>query len=92
MKRTRAVLIWSAVAALAAVPIVAAISSPLLAYRDPVWIAAGFAGVLALVLMLFQPLLAAGYLPGFPARRGRRIHRWIGAVLVLAVAAHVAGL
>ncbi len=45
-----------------------------------------------MTLMLFQPLLAAGYLPGLAASRQRRIHRWVGSALVLAVAIHVAGL
>ena len=47
-----------------AVPVAAAAMSPLLAWRDPVYIAAGFAGVVAMALLLFQPLLAAGQLPG----------------------------
>lgn len=66
--------------------------SPLLAWRDPVYIAAGFAGVLAMAALLVQPLLAAGYLPGLEGARGRRAHRWIGGVLVVAVVAHVVGL
>jgi predicted ferric reductase len=69
-----------------------AATSPLLAYRDPVYIAACFAGVAAMALVLVQPLLAGGYLPGLPARPGRRVHRWVGAGLVIMVAAHVAGL
>ncbi|MEO1138243.1 MAG: ferric reductase-like transmembrane domain-containing protein [Pseudomonadota bacterium] len=66
--------------------------SPLLAWRDPVYIAAGFAGVIAMALMLLQPLLAGGYLPGFPALRGRRVHRWTGGLLVAAVLIHVVAL
>ncbi|MFW8595890.1 ferric reductase-like transmembrane domain-containing protein [Cribrihabitans neustonicus] len=66
--------------------------SPLLAWRQPVYIAAGFAGVIAMALLLVQPLLAGGYLPGLPARRGRRVHRWTGGALIVAIAAHVAGL
>src|SRR5262245_3609431 len=42
--------------------------------------------------MLVQPLLMGSYLPGLPALRGRRAHRWIGGVLVAAVLIHVAGL
>src|SRR3979411_833678 len=42
--------------------------------------------------MLVQPVLAGGYLPGLPAWRGRRAHRWIGGALVVAVLVHVAGL
>ena len=45
-----------------------------------------------MALMLFQPLLAAGYLPGFSAQRGRRVHRWVGMTLVISVVIHVAGL
>ena len=88
----RVTLIWAALAAAVAVPIAAAAASPLLAWRDPLYIAAGFAGVLALALMLVQPLLMSGYLPGLSAHRGRRAHRWIGGVLVAAVVMHVGGL
>ncbi len=86
------IMIWTALAAALAVPAVAAAASPLLAWREPIYIAAGFAGVLALGLMLVQPLLIGGYLPGLPALRGRRVHRWTGGVLVLAVLIHVGGL
>ena len=88
----RATLIWAALAAAVVVPLAAAAASPLLAWRDPLYIAAGFAGVIALALMLVQPLLMGGYLPGLPALRGRRTHRWIGGVLVVAVVIHVGGL
>ena len=66
--------------------------SPLLAWRDPVYIVAGFAGVIAMSVMLFQPMLAAGYLPGLSVLQGRRVHRVLGTLLVLSVAVHVAGL
>lgn len=92
MPRLRAALIWAAVAAAALVPLALAAASPLLAWREPVYIAAGFAGVAALALLLFQPLLARGYLPGLPALRGRALHRWVGAGIVAAVVAHVGGL
>jgi len=85
----RPILIWASLAIMVVVPVVAAGMSPLLAWRDPVYIAAGFAGVAAMVFLLFQPLLAAGYLPGLD---GRRMHRWVGSALVLAVVIHVAGL
>lgn len=85
----RAGLAWVALAAALVVPAVVAATSPLLAWRDPVYIAAGFAGVVALGLLLIQPLLAGGYLP---ARSGRRLHAWVGAGLTAAVVAHVAGL
>jgi predicted ferric reductase len=88
----RVTLIWAALAAAICVPIAAAAASPLLAWRDPVYIAAGFAGIIALGLMLVQPLLIGGYLPRLSAHRGRRAHRWIGGVLVAAVTVHVGGL
>ena len=85
-------LIWAALAAAICVPIAAAAASPLLAWRNAVYILACFAGIIALGLMLVQPLLIAGYLPGLSAYRGRRAHRWIGGVLVAAVVIHVGGL
>src|SRR6195952_3698153 len=92
MRLAKGPLIWAALATAVCVPIAAAVASPLLAWRGPLYILAGFAGILALGLMLVQPLLAGGYLPGLPAYRGRRAHRWIGAALVVAVVVHVAGL
>jgi predicted ferric reductase len=88
----RATLIWAALAVAVCVPIAVAALSPLLAWRDPVYIAAGFAGIVALGLLLVQPVLIGGYLPRLPAHRGRRAHRWIGGVLVVAVVVHVGGL
>ncbi|MCY6382588.1 ferric reductase-like transmembrane domain-containing protein [Hoeflea prorocentri] len=90
--KTRTRLIWLALAAALAVPIALAAASPLLAWRSPVYIAAGFAGVIAMALLLLQPLLAGGYLPGLSAYRGRHIHRWVGIALVSAVVIHVAAL
>ncbi|MCX7323525.1 MAG: ferric reductase-like transmembrane domain-containing protein [Hyphomicrobiales bacterium] len=88
----RAVLVWAGLAVAVAGPIAVAANSPLLQWRGPIYIASGFAGMLALCLVLIQPLLAAGYLPGLPARPGRRMHRWIGVALVIMVMAHVGGL
>jgi predicted ferric reductase len=88
----RAVLIWAGFIAAITVPVAIAMASPLLAYRGPVYIAAGFAGIVALALVLAQPLLAGGYLPGLPARPGRRLHRWVGAALLALIVAHVGGL
>ncbi|MGH6710289.1 MAG: ferric reductase-like transmembrane domain-containing protein [Bradyrhizobium sp.] len=85
-------LIWVAVAAAVCVPIALAAASPLLAWRGPVYILAGFAGIIALGVILFQPLLIGGYLPGLSGRIGRRAHLWIGGTLVMAVVIHVAGL
>ncbi len=85
-------LIWVVLAAAVGVPIAAAAFSPQLAWRDPVYILAGFAGIIALGLVLVQPLLIGGYLPGLSAYRGRRAHHWIGGTLVAAVVLHVGGL
>ena len=88
----RMALIWVALAAVVGVPIAAAALSPLLAWRGPVYMLAGFAGIIALGLVLVQPLLIGGYLPGLSAYRGRRAHRWIGGALAVAVVIHVGGL
>jgi hypothetical protein len=85
-------VIWAALGLAVAVPIAAAATSPLLAWRGPAYIAACFAGIVALGLILVQPLLVGGYLPGLPVPRGRRVHRWVGGGLVAAVVFHVAGL
>jgi predicted ferric reductase len=92
MRLDKGTLIWAALAAAVCVPIAAAAASPLLAWRGPVYILAGFAGIVALGLLLVQPLLIAGYLPGLSAYRGRRAHQWIGGALVVAVMVHVGGL
>jgi hypothetical protein len=92
MRLARVTLIWAALASAICVPIAAAAASPLLAWRGPVYILAGFAGIVALGLVLVQPLLIGGYLPGLSAYRGRRAHHWIGGALALAIAVHVAGL
>jgi hypothetical protein len=81
-----------ALAAAIGVPIAAAAFSPQLEWRDPVYILAGFAGMIALGLVLLQPLLIGGYLPGLSAYRGRRAHQWIGGALAAAVVLHVGGL
>ncbi len=85
-------LIWLALALALGLPVIAAAFSPYLGWRQPVYIIAGFAGIIGLALMLVQPLLVLGALPGLPAMVGRRVHRWIGAGLVLAVVVHVGGL
>ncbi len=93
MKQTaRALLIWAALAAAIAIPLTFAATSPYLAWRDPIYVAAGFAGVVALCLALVQPLLAAGWLPRLGVLRGRRVHRVVGIALVAMVALHVVGL
>lgn len=88
----RATLIWAALAVAVGGPLAAAAASPLLAWRGPIYVVAGFAGIVALGLILVQPLLIGGYLPGLSARRGRRTHRWIGGLLVGTVVIHVGAL
>src|SRR6201998_4484862 len=91
-KSARTILIWAVLAAAVCVPITLAATSELLAWRGPVYILAGFAGIVGLGIMLFQPLLIGGYLPGLSGRIGRRAHLWLGGTLVAAVVIHVAGL
>jgi predicted ferric reductase len=90
--RLKGPLIWAALVAAVCVPMALAATSDLIAYRGRLYILAGFAGMIALGLTLVQPLLIAGYLPGFSAYRGRRAHHWVGGALVVAVVIHVAGL
>ncbi|WP_299353611.1 ferric reductase-like transmembrane domain-containing protein [uncultured Shimia sp.] len=90
--RLRALLIWGVLALALVVPLYAATQSPLLAWRRPIYIAAGFAGIVAMGLLLLQPLLMGGQLPGFRGPQGRRVHRWVGGGLVALVMAHVVGL
>lgn len=88
----RAILIWVALAAAVGAPLGVAATSPLIAWRDPIYIAACLAGVVAMAMLLIQPLLVGGYLPGLRRRAGRRLHAVVGVGLVLAVLGHVVGL
>lgn len=92
MKGTKAGLIWGLLVVAIGVPMAAAAASEQLAWRGPVYIIAGFAGIAALALVLVQPLLIGGYLPGLEAYRGRRAHRLIGGALVAVLLIHVGGL
>lgn len=92
MRLNSALLTWAVLALAILVPLAFAATSEYLAWRSPVYIAAGFAGIVALCLTLVQPLLVRGWLPGLHSLRGRRVHRVVGVVLVGAVIAHVAGL
>jgi len=92
MRGAPTALIWAALIAAIGVPIALAAASPLIAWRDAIYIVAGFAGIFALWLLLVQPLLIGGYLPGLSAYRARRVHHWVGGALVAALVAHVAGL
>lgn len=85
-------LIWLALTVVVVVPIAIAAASPLLEWRQPVYVVAGFAGVLSMAFLLIQPLLVKGYLPGLQGARGKRVHQWVGGGLLVAVLLHVAAL
>lgn len=87
----RTALTWGSLAAAVVIPLIMAAASPLLAWRQPVYIIGGFAGIAALAMLLLQPLLAGRYLPLNP-QQSRRIHRVIGMCLVAAILLHVVGL
>lgn len=85
-------LIWGAVASLLVIPLILAAQSPLLAWRDGIYIAASFAGILAMGLFSVQPLGIAALLPGVSPTRARLMHKGLGALICLAVLVHVGGL
>jgi predicted ferric reductase len=89
---TRAAMIWAGLLAAVGVPLALAAASPLHAWRSAVYVVGGFAGIVALGLLLAQPLLIGGYLPGLAGPRARRVHLWTGGALAAAVIIHVAGL
>lgn len=84
--------VWGMLALAVLLPVVVAGLSPLQTYRSLPYVAASVAGVLSLGLLLVQPSLAAGYLPGLGPSWQRRLHARIGAALVVAVAVHIGGL
>lgn len=92
LRPLRSAFIWAGFGAAMVVPVVIAAGSPLLAWRSSVYIVAGFAGVIALALLLIQPLLSGAYMPGLRLRLGRRLHAWVGAGTVAAVVVHVGAL
>lgn len=92
MRWARVASIWAVLATAIGVPVAFAAISPLLEWRDAIYIAAGFSGIIALWLLLVQPVLIAGYVPGLSVYRARRVHHWIGGALVVAVLVHVGGL
>ncbi|MEP0963977.1 MAG: ferric reductase-like transmembrane domain-containing protein [Roseobacter sp.] len=85
-------VVWGGVLLAVGVPIIASMLSPQLAWRQPVYIVGGFGGIAALAILLIQPMLAGGYLPGLSPLRMRQLHRIIGGLLVAAVVVHVAAL
>ena len=87
----RLTLIWGGLAGALLVPIALAAGSPLLAWRQPIYIIGGFGGIVAFACLLLQPLLAGRYLPLSPFK-SRALHRWVGTGLVVAIVVHVVGL
>lgn len=92
MTRRRGFAIWGAVIATIVLPVMLAAFSPQLAWRDPVYIVAGFAGIGAMAALFAQPMLAGGYLPGLTLSRMRMIHRFTGVILLICVILHVLAL
>lgn len=92
MGAVRTIIIWLSLVAVVTLPMGLAATNELLAWRDPIYIGAGFAGIIGLALLMLQPLLAAGILPRLAELLGRRIHRFAGSLLVIAVIGHVVGL
>lgn len=90
--RLRGFLIWAGVLMAIGLPLALAAFSPQLAWRQPIYVASSFAGIAALALLLIQPLLIAGLLPGIAKPAARRIHKVVGGSLLIAVLAHVGGL
>lgn len=88
----RSVAIWAALAIVMLAPVVIAAFSPYLAYRNAAYILGGFAGIVCLSLLVIQPLLADGALPGLSLPVARRWHRVVGALIAFGVALHVGGL
>lgn len=84
--------IWTIIAIAMTAPILAATQSPLLNWRDPIYIGSGFAGIIALSLLLVQPILVSGLLSRLKPATSKRMHHWIGILLLAAVLIHVLGL
>ena len=85
-------VIWAVLTGALISPVLIAATSTLVAVRSGVYVMAGIAGIVALALLLVQPLLAAQFLPGLRIARARFWHRWVGAGIVISVALHVGGL
>jgi len=85
-------LVWLLVLGVVFTPLVLAALSPLQASRNVAYVVGGLAGIAALGFLLLQPLLAAGYLPGFKVAQAKRWHRWLGFAVSVLVAVHIIGL
>jgi predicted ferric reductase len=85
-------LSWAVLLLLIVGPIVVAAFSPLLKSRELIYVIGGLSGVVALSLLLVQPLLAIGYLTSVSLIKQRRWHQWSGTLLVVSIALHIAAL
>ena len=85
-------LIWVAVTLAVILPIALAATSPLLQWRQPIYIVAGFSGIVGMTFLLTQPLLAGRYILGSRPKLARHLHRIGGLLLLVSVILHVAGL
>ncbi len=85
-------VLWFSACVVVLVALAVAVTSPLLASRDIIYITAGLAGVFGMGLLLFQPLLIGVPLPGVRQPHVRRTHRWLGFALTSMVLLHVVGL
>lgn len=92
MSRIQSVIAWLLLLIVLAVPLVAAAFSPQLNWRGPIYIAAGFAGIIGMILLLTQSLLAGRSLPGLSSVDSHRFHRLGGGLLLISVMIHIAGL
>ncbi len=88
----RGIAIWGGLAVAMIAPVLIATQSPLLAWRQPIYIVAGFAGIIGMALLLIQPLLARSLLPGLMPPQARRLHQALGITLAALVALHIIGL
>lgn len=88
----RDVLIRCALGVVIGAALIAAAQSQLLAWREPIYIGAGFAGIFAMVLLLLQPVLARNWAGLKNVTQARRCHQWVGGLIVAGVLLHVLGL
>ena len=92
MRQLRGVLVWAGLGLIMVIPVLLATLSPYLAYRDAIYITAGFSGMVGLALLVLQPLLVSCVLPGFSAIRARSGHRWVGSGILVCILVHIGGL
>lgn len=90
--KTRAGLVWGVISIASAAALYLAATSPLLEWRDPIYIIAGLSGIVALIFLGMQPLLAKGMVPAMALATSRRLHRWLGIGVLAAVIIHVGAL